>query len=93
MHSYMGRQLSHLMGTVGIIAILGLWLCLLHPAGADRFVNHLAGAQHEYKIVLGIGLVATGLTFSAAVRGSKWWYLGVALSSGTLAFFTIRLSA
>jgi hypothetical protein len=89
----MGRHLSHLMGAVGMIVILGLWLSLLHPAGADRFVNRLAGAQHEYKIVLGASLAATGLTFTAAVRGSRWWYLGVALSSGTLALFTIRLSA
>lgn len=93
LQSDMGRQLPHPMGAVGIIAILGLWLCLLHPAGADRFVNHLAGAQHEYKIVFGVGLVAMVLTFTAAVRGSRWWYLGVALSSGTLAFFTIKLSA
>ena len=89
----MGGQLSHLMGAVGMIVILGLWLCLLDPAGADRFVNHLAGAQHEYKIVFGAALVATLLTFAAAVRGARWWYLGVALSTGTLAFFTIRLSA
>ncbi len=26
----------------------------------------------------------------AAVRGSKWWYVGVALSSGTLAFFHVQ---
>jgi hypothetical protein len=81
------------MGAVGMIMILGLWLSLLHPAGADRFVDNLAGAQHEYKIVFGAGLVATLMTFTAAVRSSKWWYLGVALSSGTLAFFTIELSA
>ena len=92
-YSYnMGRQLSHLMGTTGIIVILLLWLSVLNPARADRFVNGLAGAQHEYKIVLGGGLLATALLFVAAVRGSRWWYLGVALSSGTLAFFTISLS-
>ena len=88
----MGRQFSHLMGAAGMIVILLLWLSLLAPARADRLVDSLAGAQHEYKIVLGAGLLATVLAFAAAVRGSRWWYLGVALSSGTLAFFTIRLS-
>ncbi len=29
---------------------------------------------------------------SAAIRASNWWYLGVAMSSGTMAFFTCRLS-
>ena len=81
------------MGTIGMIAILLLWLSLLNPPRSDRFINSLAGAQHEYKIVLGGALLATALTFVAAVRSSRWWYLAVALSSGTLAFFTISLSA
>jgi hypothetical protein len=68
-----------------------LWLCLLNPPRADRFVNSLAGREHEYLIVLGGALLATGATF-LAIRASAWWYLGVALSSGTLAFFAIRLS-
>ncbi len=90
----MGRHLSHLMGAVGMIVILGLWLISCSTRQElTAFVNRLAGAQHEYKIVLGASLAATGLTFTAAVRGSRWWYLGVALSSGTLALFTIRLSA
>jgi hypothetical protein len=89
----MGRSLFHLMGAAGLIVILGLWLSLLRPASADRFVNSLAGAQHEYKIVLGAALAATALTFAAAVRSSRWWYLAVALASGTLAFFTIALAA
>jgi hypothetical protein len=88
----MGRQFSHLMGATGMILILLLWLSLLNPAKADRFVDSLAGAQHEYKIVLGAGMLATVLACGAAVRGSRWWYLGVALSSGTLAFFTISLA-
>ena len=88
----MERQFSHLMGVIGMILIVMLWVSLLNPPGADRFVNSLAGAQHEYKIVLGAAFLATVLAFVAAVRASRWWYLGVALSSGTLAFFTIRLS-
>jgi hypothetical protein len=70
-----------------------LWLSLLNPPAADRLMDSLAGSQHEYKIVLGAALLATVFAFVAAIRGSKWWYVGVALSSGTLAFFTISLSA
>ena len=32
------------------------------------------------------------LSLVAAIRASNWWYLGVAMSSGTMAFFTCRLS-
>ena len=64
-----------------MIVILLLWLSLFNPARADRFIDGLAGAQHEYKIALGGGLLATVLLFVAAVRGSRWWYLGVALPS------------
>ena len=70
-----------------------LWLSLLNARAADRYIDSLAGAQHEYKIVLGAGLLANMLTFLAALRGSKWWHLGVALASGTLAFFVVSLWA
>ena len=69
-----------------------LWLSLLNPARADHLVDSLAGPQHEYKIVLGAALLSMVFSFIAAIRGSKWWYLGVALSSGTLAFFAYSLS-
>lgn len=88
----MGRQVSHLLGAAGMLLTMLLWVSLLNPARADRLANSLAGAQHEYKIVLGAALLATLLTFVAAVRGSKWWYIGVVLASGTLAFFTYKLS-
>jgi hypothetical protein len=55
-------------------------------------VNSLAGPQHEYKIVLGVALLATVLALVASIRGSRWWCVGLALSSATLAFFTYRLS-
>jgi hypothetical protein len=90
--SNMGRQFSHLLGTVGMLLIMLLWLSLLNPPKAERLVHSFAGPQHEYKIVLGAALLSVVFSFIAAVRGSKWWYLGVALSSGTLAFFTYRLS-
>jgi hypothetical protein len=89
----MGRQLSHLIGTIGVLLSMVLWLFLINPARADRFVDGLAGPQHEYKIVLGTALLATVFAFVAAIGASKWWYIGVALSSGTLAFFTISLSS
>jgi len=88
----MARHLSHLLGTTGMLLIVLLWVSLLNPLRADRLVDSLAGPQHEYKIVLGAALLATVLTFVAAGSGSKWWYIGVALSSGTLAFFTYILS-
>jgi hypothetical protein len=88
----MGRQVSHLLGAAGMLLTMLLWVSLLSPVRADRLANSLAGSQHEYKIVLGAALLATVLAFVAAVRGSKWWYIGVALASGTLAFFTYNLS-
>ncbi len=88
----MGRQFSHLLGTIGMLVVMLLWLSLLNPPKADRFVNGFAGARHEYKIVLGAALLAALFSLVAAIRGSKWWYIGVALSSGTLAFFTHSLS-
>ncbi len=88
----MGRQISHLLGTTGMLLVMLLWLSLLNPARADRLVDALAGPQHEYKIVLGAALLSTVFSFIAAIRGSKWWYIGMAFSSGTLAFFTYSLS-
>jgi hypothetical protein len=88
----MGRPFSHLLGTVGMLLVMLLWLSLLNPPKADHLANSLAGSQQEYKIVLGAALLSLVFSFIAAVRGSKWWYLGVALSLGTLAFFTYRLS-
>ena len=69
-----------------------LWLSLLNPSKADHLVDSFAGAQHEYKIVLGAALLSTVFSFIGAIRGSKWWYAGVAVSSATLAFFTYSLS-
>ncbi|MGA7925176.1 MAG: hypothetical protein WCA20_04195 [Candidatus Sulfotelmatobacter sp.] len=90
---HMGRQFSHLLGTAGMLLTMLLWLSLLNPQKADHFVDSLAGSQHEYKIVLGAALLSAVFSFIAAIRGSKWWYVGLALSSGTLAFFTYSLSA
>jgi hypothetical protein len=88
----MGRQFSHVLGTAGMLLTMLLWLSLLNPPKADHLVDNLAGPRHEYEIVLGAALLSTVFSFIAAIRGSKWWYIGVALSSGTLAFFTYSLS-
>lgn len=69
-----------------------LWLSLLNAGRADRFIDNLAGAESEYKIVLGAGLSAVVLVLVAAIRGAKWWLLGFAFSAGTLGFFTCTLS-
>lgn len=88
----MRRQFPHLLGTVGVLLTASLWLALLSPPKVDRFVNSLAGARHEYKIVLGAALLATLFSLIAAIRASRWWYIGMAFSSGTLAFFSYSLS-
>ena len=88
----MGRAFAHLLGTIGMLLTVLLWAALLAPHMADRLVDNFAGSQHEYKIVLGAGLLAVVLSFTAAIRGAKWWYVGVALSIGTLGFFTYMLS-
>ena len=75
-----------------MLLVVLMWVSLVDPRTADRLVDSLAGAQHEYKVVLGMGFVATVLAMVAAVRGAKWWYAGVALTLGTLGFFTFALS-
>lgn len=76
-----------------MLVTLLLWISLLNPPKADHLANSLAGSQHEYKVVLGAALLSVVLSFIAAGRGSKLWYIGVVLSSGTLAFFIYILSA
>ena len=69
-----------------------LWLCLLEPGRADRIVDNLAGFRNEYRVVLGAGLVAVVLSFVAAIRAARWWYVAVLCSLGTLSVFTYALS-
>jgi hypothetical protein len=88
----MGRPLSHLLGTAGMLLTMLLWLSLLDPKLADRLFDRLVGSQNEYKLVLGSALLATVFEFVAAIRGAKWWYAGVALSLGTLGVFIFALS-
>ena len=87
----MRAAVANSLGTIGMMVTLALWLSLLRPHLADRIIDGLAGPQHEYKIVLGAAIIATVLAFVAAVMGSRWWYAGVALASGTLAFFVVNL--
>lgn len=58
----MGRHFSNLLGTIGILLVTLLWLSLLNPHRADLLANSLAGSQHEYKIVLGVAMLATALS-------------------------------
>ncbi len=90
--SDMGRHFSHMLGTVGMLLVMLLWLSLLNPPRADHLANSLAGSQHEYAIVLGAALLSLVFSLIAAIRSSKLWFVGVALSSGTLAFFAYSLS-
>jgi uncharacterized protein (DUF58 family) len=43
-------------------------------------------------VVLGAGLLAVVLSFVAAIRTARWWYVAVMCSLGTLGFFTYALS-
>ncbi len=89
----MGRAIAHLLGTIAMLLTVLLWLSLLNPHLADRLVDNLAGPQNEYRMVLGAGLLAVVLSFVAATRAAKWWYVEVAFALGTLGFFTYALSA
>lgn len=88
----MARALANLLGTTALFLTSLLWLSLLDAGRVDHFVDSIAGAQHEYKIVFGTAFVAVVLVFVAAIRGAKWWFLGFAFSVGTLGFFTYALS-
>ena len=88
----MARALAHVLGAIGLLLTSLLWLSLLDAGRVDRFVDSLAGAQHEYKIVLGTTFVAVVLLFVAAIRGTKWWFLAFAFSVGTFGFLTYALS-
>jgi hypothetical protein len=88
----MVRAFANLLGVIAMLLTSLLWLLLLDAGRADRFVDDLAGAQNEYKIVLGTALLAVVLAFVAAIRGAKAWFLGLAVSVGTLGFFTYALS-
>ena len=77
---------------LGLLLTSLLWLSVLDAGRVDRFIDSLAGSQHEYKIVLGTASLTVVLVFIAAIRGAKWWFLGFAFSVGTLGFFTYALS-
>ncbi|HXX01073.1 MAG TPA: hypothetical protein VEJ00_07660 [Candidatus Acidoferrales bacterium] len=88
----MARAFAHLAGAIAMLLTSLLWVALLHGGKADRFLDDLAGAQNEYKVVLGTALLAVILAFVAAIRADRRWFLGVAFSVGTLGFFTYALS-
>ena len=88
----MARALSDLFGTVAMVLSTLLWLSLLHAGWADHFVDKLFGLQNEYRVVLGAALLAVILAFLAAMRGARWWFIGLAYSVATLGFFTYALS-
>jgi hypothetical protein len=91
-HGSMDRAVANLLGIIAMLLTCLLWLSLLDAGRADRFLDNLAGAQNEYKIVLGTALLAVVLAFVAAIRGAKPWLLGLVFSVGTLGFFTHALS-
>jgi hypothetical protein len=88
----MTRSFARLLGTIAMLLTTLLWFALLEARRADRLIDKLAGAQNEYMIVLGTGLLAVVIVFVAAIRGARWWCIGLAFSVGTLGFFTYALS-
>ena len=88
----MSRAVAHLAGTISMLLTTLLWLCLLEPSRADRIVDNFAGFRNEYRVVLGAGLLAVILSFVAAIRAARWWYVAVLCSLGTLSVFTYALS-
>ena len=88
----MSRALAHLAGAISMLLTMLLWLSLLDASKADRIVDNLVGFRNEYRAVLGAGFGAVLLSFVAAVRAAKWWYVAVMCSAGTLGLFTYALS-
>jgi hypothetical protein len=88
----MSRALAHLAGTISMLLTTLLWLCLLDAGRADRMAGNLAGFRNEYRVVLGAGLLAVILSFVAAIQATRWWYIAVICSLGTLTIFTYALS-
>ena len=88
----MWRAFAHLAGTLSVLLTMLLWLSVLDAGKADRIVDNVVGFQNEYRAVLGAGLFAVFLSFVAVIRATKWWYVGVMFSLGTLGFFTYALS-
>jgi hypothetical protein len=86
------RALAHLAGTISMLLTMLLWLCLLDAGQADRIADNLAGFQNEYRVVLGAGALAVVLSFVAAIRAARWWYVAVMCSLATLAVFTYALA-
>jgi hypothetical protein len=65
---------------------------LLDAGRAERIADNFAGFRNEYRVVLGAGLLAVILSFVAAIRAARWWYVAVLCSLGTLSVFTYALS-
>lgn len=88
----MSRAFAHLAGTISMLLTMLLWLSLLDAGKADRMVDNLVGFRNEYRVILGAALLAVFLSFVAAIRAAKWWYVAVMCSLGTLGFFIYALS-
>lgn len=87
----LSRALAHVAGVLSMLLTTLLWLCLLHPGRADRIADSLAGFRNEYRVVLGAGMMALVLAF-VAIQATRWWYVAVVCSLGTLAVFTYALA-
>jgi hypothetical protein len=72
----MGRQFSHLLGTIGMLLTMLLWLSLLNPPKADHLVDNLAGPSTNTRSSWPPHL-STLFSFIAAIRSSKWWHVVV----------------
>ena len=87
----MSRALAHLAGTISMLLTTLLWVCLLDAGRADRIADSFAGFRNEYRVVLGAGLLALVFALVAAIHATRWWYVAVICSLGTLEAFTYAL--
>jgi hypothetical protein len=62
----------------------------LDASRVDHLVDGLAGPQHEYKIVLGIALLAVALVFVAAIRGDQMVVSWIGVLGGDIRILHLR---
>ena len=76
------------VGWAGILCLAIYWTARLAPQVADTFASSSFGKF----AALGTLFAGVLLTAIAAIRGSKWWFVVVALGAVTVADLYVHLS-
>jgi hypothetical protein len=74
------RRRSTIVGCVGVLCLALYWAARFVPEIADIFLVSSFGKF----VVFGIFLASVPLTIITAIRGSRWWWIAVAVSAFTL---------